>query len=243
MKTLLWKAWCLFMFRSTMRFGHKSHWTYSLWTSALPAFPLWTLLMCFWRRCSKYSFPHRWQITFVSVLFFPLQRYLRCEARWVIVKDIPQSWHSFLFFKCTASRCIFMCFLSKDLPQSWHFSRYFIFKWTRLMCVLRWLLESTLSQYLQMAVPRAFCDLVGPAWFFPLQEYLRCEDREVIFTHPSWMGQVPKIVTREVVYYILSGTPRAPQKCFWSNLRVEFLGENHFFLICEKVPNQTLWIS
>ena len=58
--------------------------------------------------------------------------------------------------------------------------------------------------------------------------------------HHSWMGQSTKIVTREVVYYILSGTPRAPQKCFWSNLRVEFLGENHLFLICEKMPNQTL---
>ena len=50
-------------------------------------------------------------------------------------------------------------------------------------------------------------------------------------------------MTREVVYYILSGTHRATQKCFRSNLRVEFLGENHLFLICEKVPNQTLWIS
>ena len=59
-------------------------------------------------------------------------------------------------------------------------------------------------------------------------------------THHSWMGQSTKIVTREVVYYILSGTPRAPQKCFWSNLRVEFLRENHLFLICEKMPNQTL---
>ena len=55
------------------------------------------------------------------------------------------------------------------------------------------------------------------------------------------MGQSTKIVTREVVYYILSGTPRAPQKCFRSNLRVEFLGKNHFFLF--EVPNQTLWIS
>ena len=58
--------------------------------------------------------------------------------------------------------------------------------------------------------------------------------------HHSWMDQSTKIATREVVYYILSGTPRAPQKCFWSNLRVEFLGENHLFLICEKMPNQTL---
>ena len=59
-------------------------------------------------------------------------------------------------------------------------------------------------------------------------------------SHPSWMGQSTKIMTREVVCYILSGTPRAPQKCFRSNLIVEFLGENHLFLICEKMPNQTL---
>ena len=32
-----------------------------------------------------------------------------------------------------------------------------------------------------------------------------------------------------MVYYILSGTPRSPQKCFWSGLRVEFSGENHLF--------------
>ena len=162
MKTLLWKAWWLFMFPLTMRFGHRSHWTYSLWTLSLPLFPLWTFLMCFWRRHLKYSFSQRWPISCVSVLFFPLQPYLRCLDRWVIVKDIPQSWHSFLFFKCTVSRCIFMCFLSKDLPQSWHFSRYLIFKWTRLMCSLRLLLESTLSQYSHLAVRRAFCD-------FPLQ--------------------------------------------------------------------------
>ena len=29
----------------------------------------------------------------------------------------------------------------------------------------------------------------------------------------------------------LSGTPRSTQKCFWSNLRVEFSGENHLLLI------------
>ena len=34
------------------------------------------------------------------------------------------------------------------------------------------------------------------------------------------MGHLPQIVPREVVYYILSGTPRSTQKCFWSNLRV-----------------------
>ena len=57
------------------------------------------------------------------------------------------------------------------------------------------------------------------------------------------MGHLPKIVTGEVVYYILTGTPRAPQKCYWSGLRVEFSGENHLFLICGKMPNQTLWIT
>ena len=57
------------------------------------------------------------------------------------------------------------------------------------------------------------------------------------------MGHLPKIVTGEVVYYILSGTPRAPQKCFWPHLRVEFSGENHLLLICGKMPNQTWWIT
>ena len=57
------------------------------------------------------------------------------------------------------------------------------------------------------------------------------------------MGHLPKIMTGEVVYYILSGTPRAPQKCFWSDLRVEFSGENHLFLISGKMTNQTLWIT
>ena len=62
----------------------------------------------------------------------------------------------------------------------------------------------------------------------------------VCITHPSWIGHLPKIVTGEVVYSILSGTHRAPQKCFWSGLRVQFSGENHLLLICEKMPNQTL---
>ena len=57
------------------------------------------------------------------------------------------------------------------------------------------------------------------------------------------MGHLPKIVTEEVVYYILSGTPEAPQKCFWPHLRVEFSEENHLLLICGKMPNQTLWIT
>ena len=50
------------------------------------------------------------------------------------------------------------------------------------------------------------------------------------------MGQSTILVNQEVVYYILSGTPRSPQKCFWSDLRVEFLGENHLLLICGKMP-------
>ena len=58
-------------------------------------------------------------------------------------------------------------------------------------------------------------------------------------TPPEWASR-EKIMTRELVYYILSGTPKATQKCFWSNPRVKFLGENHLFLICEKMPNQTL---
>ena len=57
------------------------------------------------------------------------------------------------------------------------------------------------------------------------------------------MGHLPKIMPREGVYYILSGTPRSTRKCFWSNLRVEFLGENHLLLICGKIPNQTFWIT
>ena len=45
-------------------------------------------------------------------------------------------------------------------------------------------------------------------------------------------------MTGEVVYYILSGTPRTPQKCIWSHLRVEFSGENHFFYLWENAkPN------
>ena len=59
----------------------------------------------------------------------------------------------------------------------------------------------------------------------------------------SWMGHLPKIVNGEVVYYILSGTPRATQKCFWTGLRVEFSGENHLLLICDKMPNQTLQLT
>ena len=61
--------------------------------------------------------------------------------------------------------------------------------------------------------------------------------------HPSWIGHSIYFATREVVYYILLGTPRSPQKCFWSGLRVEFSGENHLLLICGKIPNQTFWIT
>ena len=61
--------------------------------------------------------------------------------------------------------------------------------------------------------------------------------------HPSWMGQSTILATWEVVYYILSGTPRSLQKCFWPHLRVEFSGENHLLLICGKIPNQTVWIT
>ena len=62
-------------------------------------------------------------------------------------------------------------------------------------------------------------------------------------THPSWMGQPTILVNQEVVYYILSGTPRSTQKYFWSNLRVEFSGENHLLLIWGKMPNQISWIT
>ena len=48
-----------------------------------------------------------------------------------------------------------------------------------------------------------------------------------LLAHHSWMGQSIKIMSREVVYYILSGTPRAIQNCFRTNLRVEFFGEKH----------------
>ena len=61
-------------------------------------------------------------------------------------------------------------------------------------------------------------------------------------TPPEWASR-EKIMTRELVYYILSGTPKATQKYFWSNPRVKFSGENHLFFICGKMPNQTLWIT
>ena len=45
--------------------------------------------------------------------------------------------------------------------------------------------------------------------------------------HPSLDGHSRKIVTRELVYYILLGTLRSAQKCLWSNLRVEFSRDIH----------------
>ena len=57
------------------------------------------------------------------------------------------------------------------------------------------------------------------------------------------MGHSTIFVNQEVVYYILSGTPRSAQKCFWTNLRVEFSRENHLLLICGNIPNQTFWIT
>ena len=56
---------------------------------------------------------------------------------------------------------------------------------------------------------------------------------EIIFsfpfslTHPSLDGHSRKILTRELVYYILLGTLRSAQKCLWSNLRVEFSRDIH----------------
>ena len=72
--------------------------------------------------------------------------------------------------------------------------------------------------------------------------YLISEFLRPLHTPPEWAIQQP-VESREVVYYILSGTPRSPQKCFWSDLRVEFLGENHFLLICGKMPNQTMQLT
>ena len=90
-----------------------------------------------------------------------------------------------------------------------------------------------------------FSTFWGCSWIWDLDlnclRYARKHDSNL--AHPSWMGHLPKILTGEVVYYILTGTPRAPQKYYWSGLRVEFSGENHLFLICGKMPNQTLWIT
>ena len=150
MKTLLWKALCLLMCRLTMRFGHKSHWTYSLGTLALT---LWTVPMWTGRYLFDISFPHRWHGNFNS----PLQLYLRCDAREWILMDFPQSGHSFRFFKWTASRCNFRYDLVKDLPQSGHFWR--ILKWTCSMCSLRFLRVINLSQYSHLAVRPTFCSV------------------------------------------------------------------------------------
>ena len=57
-------------------------------------------------------------------------------------------------------------------------------------------------------------------------------------TPPEWAIQQP-VMTREVVYYIFSGTPRSVQKYFCPNLTADFFGDNHFFLICDQNTNQT----
>ena len=57
-------------------------------------------------------------------------------------------------------------------------------------------------------------------------------------TPPEWAIQQP-VVSRELVYYILSGTPRSVQKYFCPNLTADFFGDNHFFLICDQNTNQT----
>ena len=46
-------------------------------------------------------------------------------------------------------------------------------------------------------------------------------------SHPSLDGHSRKIMTRELVYYILLGTLRSAQKCLWSNLRASFFGDIH----------------
>ena len=69
-------------------------------------------------------------------------------------------------------------------------------------------------------------DGVGPSHHPSLQ----CPHTEA---HPSWMGHLPKIVTGEVVYYILSGTPRAPQK--WGLVRSES------WIFRRKSPFIDLW--
>ena len=61
-----------------------------------------------------------------------------------------------------------------------------------------------------------------------------------LWSHPSLAGKSTKILTRELVYYILLGTPRSVQKCLWSNLTADFLGDNHLFLFCDQMTHQTL---
>ena len=51
--------------------------------------------------------------------------------------------------------------------------------------------------------------------------------RQNPISHPSLDGHSRKIVTRELVYYVLLGTLRSAQKCLWSNLRVEFSRDIH----------------
>ena len=46
-------------------------------------------------------------------------------------------------------------------------------------------------------------------------------------SHPSLAGQSTKLLTRELVYYILLGTLRGSQKYHWPVLRVPFGGDIH----------------
>ena len=57
-------------------------------------------------------------------------------------------------------------------------------------------------------------------------------------TPPELAIQQP-VVSREVVYYILSGTPRSVQKYFCLNLTADFFGDDHSFLICDQITKQT----
>ena len=110
----------------------------------------------------------------------------------------------------------------------------------KLRCKIRaeaWLLQMIRSFIIQQQLRISKVRSISGIWVQICCSLVTCN------THPSWMGHLPKIVTREVVYYILTRTPRAPQKCYWSGLRVEFSGENHLFLICGKMPNQTWWIT
>ena len=61
----------------------------------------------------------------------------------------------------------------------------------------------------------------------------------ILFT-PLLNGPLTKNCDRRSGILNTVRDPRAPQKCFWSDLRVEFSEENHLLLICVKMPNQTL---
>ena len=100
-------------------------------------------------------------------------------------------------------------------------------------------------------------DLTSDTWYWPmvncqaLQLNLRCSQncssiwlfdasKNLVSSHtpPEWAIQQP-VVSREVVYYIMSGTPRGVQKYFCPNLTADFFGDNNFFLICDQITNQT----